>query len=58
MFQVMEPNVFWGQPKGIVGVLCSFEDEHYPSNSVDPWCLITEYPNESINFLVGFGRVM
>jgi hypothetical protein len=58
MFQVMEPNVFWGQPRRIGGVLCSFEDEHYPSNSVDPWCLIIEYPNEGISFLVGFGRVM
>jgi len=46
--------------KGIVGVLCSFEVEHYPSNSIDSWCLITEYPNEGIHFcfLVGFGRVM
>jgi hypothetical protein len=59
MFQVMEPNVFLGEPmKNIVGVLCSFEDEHYPSNNIDPWCLITEYPNEDIHFrfLVGFGR--
>jgi hypothetical protein len=45
-------------PKGIVGVLCSFEDEQYPSNSVNPWCLIIEYLNERINFLVGFGKVM
>ncbi len=29
----------------------------YPSNSVDPWCLIIEYLNEGISFLVGFGRV-
>jgi hypothetical protein len=44
--------------RGIVSVLCSFEDEHYPSNRIDPWCLITKYPNEGIGFLVGFGRVM
>jgi len=38
-FQVMEPDVFMGQPmKGIAGVLCNFEDEQYLSNSVDPWC--------------------
>jgi hypothetical protein len=37
MFQVMEPNVFLGQPmKGSVGVLCCFEDEQYPSNNIDP----------------------
>jgi hypothetical protein len=44
--------------KGIIGVLCNFEDEHYPSNSIDPWCLIEKYPNEGIHFhfLVGFGR--
>jgi hypothetical protein len=44
--------------KGIVGVLCNFEHEQYPSNSVDSWCLITEYPNEGIGFLVGFGMTM
>jgi hypothetical protein len=58
MFQVMQPNVFMGQPmRDIAGVLCSFEDEHYPSNNIDPWCLITKYPNEGIHFLIGFGRV-
>ncbi len=57
MFQVMEPNVFMGQPmRGIASVLCSFEDEYYPFNSIDPWCLIIKYPNEGIRFLVGFGR--
>jgi hypothetical protein len=36
MFQVMEPNVFMGQHvKGTTCLLCSFEDEQYPSNSVD-----------------------
>jgi hypothetical protein len=30
-FQVMEPNVFMGWPRDIVGVLCSFEGEEYPS---------------------------
>jgi hypothetical protein len=55
----MEPNVFLGKLIwGIVGVLCSFEDEQYPSNSVDPWCLIIEYPNEGIDFLIGFGMLM
>jgi hypothetical protein len=44
--------------KGITGVLCSFEDKHYPSNSIDPWCLIIEYPNEGICFLVDFGKAM
>jgi hypothetical protein len=39
----MEPNVFLGYPvKGIVDVLNSFAHE-YPSNSVDPWCVIIEY---------------
>jgi len=33
-------------------VLCSFEHEQYPSNSVDPWCLIFEYLNDNIGFFV------
>ncbi len=32
-----------------------FEHEQYPSNSVNPWCLIIEYPNDGIGFLGGFG---
>ncbi len=44
--------------RGIASVLCSFEDEQYPSNRVDPWCLIIEYPHEGISFIVGFGKVM
>jgi hypothetical protein len=32
--------------KGNASVLCSFEHEQYSSNSVDPWCLIIEYPND------------
>jgi hypothetical protein len=57
MFQVMEPNVFMGPlMKGIIGVLCSFEDEQCTFNNIDPWCLITKYPNESIGFLVGFSK--
>jgi hypothetical protein len=49
---VMEPKVFLGKLiRGITNVLCSFEDEQYPFNSVDP-CLITDYPNE------GIGRAM
>jgi len=56
-FQVMEPNVFLGQLiKGAIGVLYSFEDEQYPSNNVDPWCLITKYLNDGIGFLVGFDK--
>jgi hypothetical protein len=43
--------------KGIASVLCHFEHEQYPSNSVNPWCLITKYSNEDIGFLVCFGRV-
>jgi hypothetical protein len=40
-FQVMEPNVFLGQPvKVIADVLCSFEDEHYPSNKYRPMVYI------------------
>jgi hypothetical protein len=35
---------------GIAGVLCSFEDEQYPSNSIDTWYLIIEYFNEGISF--------
>jgi len=54
----MEPIVFLGQfIRGIVGVLCNFEHEQYPSNSVDPWCLNIEYPNDNIIFLGSFGRV-
>ncbi len=44
--------------KGIASVSCSFEHEQYPFNNVDPWCLIIEYPNDSIGFLGGFGRAM
>ncbi len=59
MFQIMEPDVFLQQPmRGIVGILCSFEDEQYLSNSINPLCLITKYPIEGIGFLVGFGKVM
>jgi hypothetical protein len=55
----MEPDVFLQQPmSSIVGILCSFEDEQYLSNSINPLCLITKYPNEGIGFLVGFGKVM
>jgi hypothetical protein len=57
-FQVMELNVFMGQPmRSIVGVFCSFEDEQYPSNSIDPWCLIIKYRNEGIGFLVSFDKL-
>ncbi len=41
--------------KNIAIILCSFKHEQYPSNSVDLWCLIIEYPNASIGFIVGFG---
>ncbi len=44
--------------KGIAIVLCSFEHEQYPSNSVDPWYLIIEYLNDNIGFLGSFGKVM
>jgi hypothetical protein len=55
----MEPNAFMGYPtRGITYVLSSFGHEQYLSNSVDPWCLIIEHPNEGTSFLVGFGRVM
>ncbi len=57
----MEPNVFLGYPvrlaKGIADVLNTFDHEQYSSNNINPWCLIIEYPNEGIGFLVGFGRV-
>jgi hypothetical protein len=43
---------------GFVDVLYSFEDEHYPSNSVSQWCLIIEYPNEGIGLLISFSRDM
>jgi hypothetical protein len=42
--------------RGIAGVLCNFEHEKYPSNSVDPWYLIIKYPNKGIGFFVCFGR--
>ncbi len=35
-----------------------FGHEQYPFNNIDPWCLITKYPNEGIDFLIGFGKVM
>jgi hypothetical protein len=57
-FQVMEPNVFPTYPKkGIASVLSSFGHEQYPSKSIDPWCLITKYPNDNIGFFVSFGKV-
>jgi hypothetical protein len=47
------PNVFLGnQIRGITGVLCSFEHEQYPFNSVNPCCLIIEYLNDGIGFLI------
>jgi hypothetical protein len=56
---VMEPNVFLGYlVRGNESVLSSFGREQYPSKSANPLCLITEYPNEGIGFLVGFGKVM
>ncbi len=58
-FQIMELNVFMGQPmRNIVGILCSFEDEQYPSNNIDPWCLIIKYRNEGIGLLVSFEKAM
>jgi hypothetical protein len=56
----MEPNVFLGYLVwGIACVLNNFGHEQYPfKNDVDPWCLITEYFNEGISFLVGFNRAM
>jgi hypothetical protein len=51
----MEPNVFMGYfTHGIACVLSSFGHEQYPSNNIDPPCLITKYLNEGIGFLVGF----
>jgi hypothetical protein len=29
---------------------------HYPSNNVDPWCLITKYLDDTIRFLGGFAK--
>ncbi len=53
------PNVFLEYPVwDIVGVLSSFGHEQYPfKRDVNLWCLIIEYLNEGIGFLVGFGRV-
>ncbi len=55
---VMEPNVFLRYlARGIASVLSSFGHEQYSfKNDVNPWCLITKYPNEGIGFLVGFGK--
>jgi len=40
----MEPNVFLGYlAKGIANVLNSFGHQQYPSNSINPWCLIIKY---------------
>ncbi len=44
--------------KGLASVLNFFGHEQYPSNNINPWCLITKYPNEGIDFLIGFGKVM
>jgi len=44
--------------RGIACLLCSFEHEQYPSNNVNPQCLIIEHPNDSIVFLGSFGRSM
>jgi hypothetical protein len=44
--------------RGITNVLCSFEDEQYPSNSVNAWGLITEYLNKGNGFLIRFGMTM
>jgi len=56
---VIEQNVFMGYPmKGLASVLNFFGHEQYLSNNINPWCLITKYPNEGINFLIGFGKVM
>jgi hypothetical protein len=55
---VMGPNVFLRYlTRGIVNVLNSFGHDQYPSNNVNPWCLITKYPIEGIGFHVGFDRV-
>ncbi len=56
----MEPNVFLGYiARGIASVLNSFGHEQYPSKSdINPWCLVTKYPNAGIGFLVGFGRAI
>jgi hypothetical protein len=40
----METKVFLVYPvRGIANVLNSFGHEQYPSNNVDPWCLIIKY---------------
>ncbi len=44
--------------KGIASILSSLGHDKYPSNSVDPWCLITKYFNEGIGFLIGFGKAI
>jgi len=49
----MEPNVFMGYlTNGIANVLNSFGHEQYPSNNIYRWCLIIEYPNVGIGFLL------
>jgi len=56
----MEPNVFLRYiARGIASVLNSFGHEQYPSKSdINPWCLVTKYPNAGIGFLVGFDRAI
>ncbi len=55
----MEPNAFLKYPKrGTASVLSNFGHGQYLSNNVNPWCLITEYPNEGIGFLINFSKVM
>jgi hypothetical protein len=56
----MEPNVFLGYlVRGTVSVLNNFGHEQYPYKSnVNLWCLIIEYLNEGIDFLVNFGKVI
>jgi hypothetical protein len=49
----MEPNVFLRYiVKGIVYVLNNFGDEQYPSNNVNPWCLIIQLMKVLVSLLV------
>jgi hypothetical protein len=56
LFCCFQFRLTFGSTSGIVGVLSSFGHEQYLSNVVDPcidpWCLIIEYFNKGIGFLV------
>ncbi len=59
----MEPKVFLGYPKrGLINSLIFYGHEQYPFDNLDQTriqpMVFTEYANEGIAFLLGFGKAM